>query len=421
MDIYDDVCQWKESLQLVPMITNYLVPLGIKWEKAKKQKCNGFGDRSIQELMPASERDVALCGASAGIVPCHLIDFHDVTTAMQFYWKLVALYQQHLKNHCNFEWQRHFKALLDRLRDSLTCEGGLAPSDHGHPGGSNSENEHNGHVLCADGSYRVTCPTVTPKPPQPPTGGGGYIPVPGPANSRGYCPWNAANFDGSAYNPDCGNGMCNLKFAEKCLNNLFNIVYKDICKWQESLQLVPMLMPWFTKLGINWEKRHGKCNRNSNGGQRGLIFGDYEQEIEDSRKYDVTGDAVVYFDDILMQGRIDQGRLIEGNSRDIPTCDANAGVVPCDFLNFHSVNDEWDFYWKMEKLHEIVGAQCNNEWNVHVTALLKRLKLSITCPNGEEPDHVTTKKPPTGFTYAPTESPPPRAVTAYGGRPGRGG
>ena len=34
-----------------------------------------------------------------------------------------------LQKHCNDEWNVHFKALLKRLRNSLTCEGGFRP-DH---------------------------------------------------------------------------------------------------------------------------------------------------------------------------------------------------------------------------------------------------------------------------------------------------
>jgi len=40
--IYCDACQWLESLQLVPMITEKLVPLGIQYE-TKNGECNGFG------------------------------------------------------------------------------------------------------------------------------------------------------------------------------------------------------------------------------------------------------------------------------------------------------------------------------------------------------------------------------------------
>ena len=43
-----------------------------------------------------------------------------------------ALFNEHLSNHCNTEWNVHFKALLQRLKGSLTCAGGLQP-DHDRP------------------------------------------------------------------------------------------------------------------------------------------------------------------------------------------------------------------------------------------------------------------------------------------------
>jgi len=45
---------------------------------------------------------------------------------------------------------------------------------------------------------------------------------------------------------------------------MFNKVYKDICRWQEALQLIPQLMPWLMKAGANWEAATGqKCDANS--------------------------------------------------------------------------------------------------------------------------------------------------------------
>ena len=43
-----------------------------------------------------------------------------------------ALFKNHLVNHCNTEWTVHFRALLQRLKGSLTCAGGLKP-DHPIP------------------------------------------------------------------------------------------------------------------------------------------------------------------------------------------------------------------------------------------------------------------------------------------------
>ena len=78
-------------------------------------------------------RDIAQCSPSAGIVPCHLLDFRRTLSAVEFYGKMERLYEQHLRNHCNNEWNVHFHALLLRLKGSLTCAGGLKP-DHPIPG-----------------------------------------------------------------------------------------------------------------------------------------------------------------------------------------------------------------------------------------------------------------------------------------------
>ena len=126
--IYCNVCQWKESLQLVPMMTAKLVPLGINYEKANGQ-CNGFGQRSLDDLMVSIRdiqiRDVPQCTPAAGLVPCDLVDFRKVLTAAEFYHKMDALFENHLKKNCNDEWNVHFTALLKRLKGSLTCAGGL--------------------------------------------------------------------------------------------------------------------------------------------------------------------------------------------------------------------------------------------------------------------------------------------------------
>lgn len=42
---------------------------------------------------------------------------------------MIIFLRNWLQKHCNDEWNVHFKALLKRLRNSLTCEGGFRP-DH---------------------------------------------------------------------------------------------------------------------------------------------------------------------------------------------------------------------------------------------------------------------------------------------------
>jgi hypothetical protein len=71
----------------------------------------------------------------------------------------------------------------------------------------------------------------------------------------------------------------------------------------------------------------------------------------------------------------------------------------------------------VEKLAHEVKKKCNEEWWVHMHALLKRFKLAITCPGGI-PDHSGKygTAQPTTKTYPKTKKPRPPPVTSYGHR-----
>ena len=170
--VYNDVCHWQDAAQLIPMITKKLVPLGAQFEKKNSVKCNGLNkeQKSLQELfggvVPDGERDVAECKPIAGAVPCKYIDFTGITSARQFHHRIVDLYQNFLKQHCNKEWQVHFEALLKRMQHSLFCDDGGMP-------------DHDGYVVSPPPPvYKPTNPPptptqykpkppVTPKPPKP--------------------------------------------------------------------------------------------------------------------------------------------------------------------------------------------------------------------------------------------------------------
>merc|ERR1719277_1824553 len=124
--VYNDFCKWQDAKQLIPMITQKLVPLGNRFEKKNGHKCdakNPYG-KTNEELMGGilndDERDVPQCDAEAGIVPCNMVDFSGVTTAREFHLKIEKLYHDYLVDHCNQEWQVHFDALLIRMRNSLS-------------------------------------------------------------------------------------------------------------------------------------------------------------------------------------------------------------------------------------------------------------------------------------------------------------
>ena len=90
---------------------------------------------------------------------------------------------------------------------------------------------------------------------------------------KGYCPWTSTACEPNGCPADCPNTtppMCSLKFVGRCYSNIFNKVYKNICRWEEALQLMPEIYKRLTVLGTNWEKHSGKkCNANVNN-QRGL-------------------------------------------------------------------------------------------------------------------------------------------------------
>ena len=138
--VYNDVCKWQDAKQLIPMFTQKLVPLGQQFEKKFGKTCTGYGSRSILDLigdesvaaLNANERDVASCSAIAGAPPCDLLDFSDVDTARKFHYKMVALFDNWLKKHCNREFQVHFEALLIRMQHSLFCSDGSQPDHAGY-------------------------------------------------------------------------------------------------------------------------------------------------------------------------------------------------------------------------------------------------------------------------------------------------
>jgi len=406
--VYNDVCHWQDAAQLIPMVTKMLVPLGARYEN-KNGKCNGmnYGAKSIQELMggpvPDSERDVAQCKPVAGAVPCHYIDFSGVTSARTFHLKVEKLYHDFLKQHCNKEWQVHFEALMIRMRNSLFCPDG--------------NSDHEGYMPSPPPPpYVPTKPPTTYKPkpttakpykppaPKPSYNGGnnnnnnnngygdkpvtidGYTQYPGPMNNKGYCPWNKGAWTGSGYPKDCKkDNKCNLKFAGRCLNNLFNKVYKDICKWQEAGKLQKDINAFFVQLGHNSEKAYNvKCDYSIPQKYAGMRNNRYTDPSMD-----------YYFEDEQFEFEFldgenpdfaDYGRRRRQASRQVPACEKWAGIIPCDLVNFHDAKNELDYYHKIVKVFGHVKKNCNAEWNKRMQSFLDRFKNSMTCPGGF-PDH----------------------------------
>ena len=151
-----------------------------------------------------------------------------------------------------------------------------------------------------------------------------------------YCPWNQANYNNGAYSPDCANGKCSMKFASRCIRNMFNSVYQNICAWQEAIKLMEDITGFLTELGVNWFKANGdKCKRNVDN------YNSLQRSIYTPVEF--THDSDKYYTEILPEE--DRKRR---NVREVPACKASAGVFKCDKFNFHEAKNEMEFYHKVK-------------------------------------------------------------------------
>merc|ERR1712176_629464 len=345
-------------------------------------KCNGmnYEEKSIQELfggvVPDEERDVAKCKPKAGAVPCEYINFHGVTTAREFHLKVEKLYHDYLKKLCNKEWQVHFEALMKRMRGSLFCDDGGTPD---HPGYTPSPPPP---PYVPD--YETTepyKPTPTPYTPTPYKSKTPYTPKPY-TTTRPYvpptyapvmkCPWKYGGNYMASFKGDCqkNEGMCNLKYFKVCGQSFFNEVYKDVCHWQDAAQFIPMVTEKLVPLGGQWENKNYKC----------------------------TGYSAKSLQELF-------GGVVPDGDRDVAKCKPSAGIVPCKNVAFSGVDTARQFHLKVEILYaEWLKPRCNNEFAVHFEALMKRMRNSLFCADGGQPDHPG---------YTPSPPPPPYVPTTY--------
>jgi len=247
--------------------------------------------------------------------------------------------------------------------------------------------------------YKTTkAPYKTTKPPKPYNGGNktpapspygevtennGYVAYPGPMKNKAYCPWNKNTYSGGTYSGDCKSGKCNLKYVGRCLNNLFNKVYKDICLWKEASSLQKEINAFLIELGVKIEaKWNMKCNKNlpeNNGGTRTF-------DLDPMFDYDLSQNDKTILLESDYDYDYDYDRRRRADVREVPGCNIGAGNIDCSLIDFHNVKNELDYYNKIEKLIGEVGKKCNNEWNNRMNSFLVRFKNSMTCPGGF-PDH----------------------------------
>merc|ERR1712099_218514 len=184
------------------------------------------------------------------------------------------------------------------------------------------------------------------------------------------CPWDKKDHSG-----DCGSkypGKCNLKYFKVCGESFFNKVYNDVCKWQDAKQLIPMFTQKLVPLGNRFEKKNDiKCDAKN-------PFKKSNEEL--------------------------MGGIFTDDERDIPKCDAEAGIVPCDMVDFSGVTTARQFHLKVEKLyHDYLKKHCNQEWQVHFDALLILMRNSLFCDDGSDPDHEGYTPSPPPPVYKPDE------------------
>jgi len=137
---------------------------------------------------------------------------------------------------------------------------------------------------------------------------------------------------------------------------------KNICKWQEALDIIPMINREMMALGITYENKNNmRCYNKKWMPEK---YRDYNGEaIKESNVYNVIN-AV----------------------RDIKQCDEEAGLIPCNLAIFHDVSSPEMYIKRIKKVINHTKAKCNREWSAHMDALVSRLETAIFCP-GNTPDH----------------------------------
>ena len=56
--VYSNICKWREALELMPQINQWLVALGVKWEKMTGNKCDGNSNDRFIEADPEFDYDL---------------------------------------------------------------------------------------------------------------------------------------------------------------------------------------------------------------------------------------------------------------------------------------------------------------------------------------------------------------------------
>ena len=68
-----------------------------------------IGDSNVYNIV----RDIKQCDIEAGLIPCNMVIFHDVTSP-EVYIKRVKKVVNFVKQRCNREWAKHMDQLVHR-------------------------------------------------------------------------------------------------------------------------------------------------------------------------------------------------------------------------------------------------------------------------------------------------------------------
>jgi hypothetical protein len=191
-----------------------------------------------------------------------------------------------------------------------------------------------------------------------------YIASDGPAANNEYCPWNAATWwDWGSYRGDCWiKSKCylNLKYFGRCNNEMFDSVFgSQVCKWQEALEILPMINREINILGRRWEESTDReCHDKK-------VPINYLKQLDFTSSLDFESMNVV---------------------RDVKSCQIDAGAIPCNLMKFHNLRSPNDLIFRLKKIVKHIGRKCNMEWIRHVTSLVQRLENAVNCP-GNNHDH----------------------------------
>lgn len=159
------------------------------------------------------------------------------------------------------------------------------------------------------------------------------------------CPWlpdtNYGTYGGDWDGMEGTNGLCSLKYAKVCWNNLYQDLIKGgmfFCKKNDAFSQFKLLMNDLFSLG----------------------------KIYDQKFHPAKAHYAAY-----------------ATERYGAECDPVAGAVPCDLIDFHNIVDAADLYNRVEKLVSHVYGQCSKEYEAKWQLWLARYYNALICPVNE--------------------------------------